>query len=311
MGYLIDFDIAHTLGDDIGDDTISYTHWLRSGNTFSPCVDTEVLTKLIPGTYTVYQTREGGVEAERCNISTDELYHLPNSVVNDAITEIASFWNKGEKFKTHKVTHKRGILFMGPPGTGKTSLINLLASDLITNGGVVFYINEISELFMYMDFAKKRFRSVEPDRPIITVIEDINKFMDGAGVESALLNFLDGSDSFDHHVVIATTNRLEELNDMLLRPSRFDWLIEVDKPTLEVRESFLVKKGVDPALAVKWAKDTEDYSIAELKELFTSVVLLDIDFDRAKGKIKKQKDDVGTQTFRKKPKKGIGFRFGE
>ena len=303
----MDFNLPRTLGEDSRAEEI-YNRWLKTGNIYVPARDTVDVPTLASGTYTVFQDQNTGqLKAEAFNLSTDELYYLPNNKINTVVEEITSFWGKAEKFKQYKVKHKRGILFMGPQGMGKTSLVNLLVASILERDGLVFYVNSVAELFLYIEFANKCLRGIEPNRPVITVFEDIDKYMDGSGVESTLLNFLDGSDSLDHHVTLATTNRLDHLNDLLLRPSRFDWLVEVDKPSVEVRKVFFVRKGLEPSVAAKWAKDTDGYSIAEMKELFSSVVLLEIDYEQVKDKLKKQKDEVGTQTFKKKAKKGIGF----
>lgn len=310
MDYIIDFDTPHSLGER-SEDGFTSKKWLKSDDVYSSCKDSEIVTKLDTGTYSVFQDARGGTHASKFQIETDELYFLPNNNINTVVAEVADFWKKGDRFKQYKMKHKRGILFMGPPGTGKTSVINLLVSSLIDNDGLVFYIDNHNELFWYIEFIQNHLRLIEPDRPIITVIEDIDKFMDGGGIESALLNFLDGNDSVDHQITIATTNRLSNLNDLLLRPSRFDWHIKVDKPNEEVREAFLINKGLDKETAHKWAADTDNYSIAELKELFCSVILLDIEYDVAKTKIKDQADNVQNQTFVEKPKTGVGFKLGK
>lgn len=185
-------------------------------------------------------------------------------------------------------------------------MINLLTAQLIENGGLVFYIDTAPELYWYIEFIHSHLREIELDRPVITVIEDIDKFMDGGGHESTLLNLLDGADSFDHNVTVATTNRMDQLNDLILRPSRFDRHVEIDMPTKEVREAFLMKKGLAIEEANKWAKVTNTYSIAELKELFISVKLLDMDFKVAMDTLKDQEQNVSKKTYTRKTAK-IGF----
>lgn len=311
ISFMLDFDTPHRLGERIEGEDETKVKWLKSSDgVYSTCHDSEIVEKMEDGMYTVFQDSRGAVHAQAANPTTDELYYLPNNHVNDVIKEIGSFWEKAEKFEKHKIKHKRGVLLYGPPGTGKTSIMNLLSSALIENGGLVFSVTNIQELFWFVDFASSHLRMVEPDRPLILIIEDIDTYMDGSGAESALLNFLDGEDSMDHIVVIATTNRYDELNDLVLRPSRFDHHILVEKPDASVREAYLVNKGLDKKTAKKWADDTKDFSLAELKELYTSVILLDLDYKKAKQKINDQADNVTESTFKKPRKKGSSMGFG-
>lgn len=316
INFMMDWDTPHRLGErkDEDDDSEEPGKWLKSSDgVYSSCRNSEIVDKLEDGMYTVFQDQSGGSHAQKFEPKTDELYFLPNNHINAVMKEIALFWEKAEKFEKYKIKHKRGVILMGPPGTGKTSIINLLAVALIENGGLVFTVQGVAEFFMFKEFASNHLRSIEPDRPIIVIIEDIDKFMDGAGTESELLNFLDGDESLDHIVVVATTNRNEELNDLLLRPSRFDHQIIVDKPDVETRKAYLEKKGLESEVAAKWAKDTNDYSLAELKELFVSVILLDLDYTEAKEKIRGMADSVSSSTF-KKPrdkKKSMGFTTGK
>lgn len=304
----MDYDTPHKLGER-SEEGKEVNGWLKSGGTFSSCRNSEIVGALPAGVYTVFQDGRGATHAQAFNIKTDDLYLLPNNQTSKLIREIDDFWKKGDKFKAAGVKHKRGILLMGHPGTGKTSLINLFIIDLIESGGLVFYIHNQQELFWYMEFVQSHLRVIEPDRPVITVMEDIDKYMDSGGVESTILNFLDGAESFDHHVVVATTNRLEGLNDLLVRPSRFDWQIQIDKPDELCRKTFLVNKGLEEPEAKKWAKETDDYSIAELKELFISVKLLDLSYEDAKAKLKDQSKIVTTKTYTKPRKDGMGFKM--
>lgn len=304
--YYVDLSSPHSVGERSDDEKDKNTKWLHSEGIYSSTKNSQIVDKLESGIYTVFQDAQGRTHAQKVEIESDELYHLPNNKTQEIVKEINDFWSKADKFKEAKVKHKRGILFCGPPGTGKSSMINLLTSQLIKNDGLVFYIDGFTELLWYIGFVHDHLREIEPDRPVITVIEDIDKFMDGAGQESTLLNLLDGADSFDHNVTVATTNRMDQLNDLILRPSRFDRHVEIDIPTKEVREAFLLKKGLTPEEASKWSKLTDTYSIAELKELFISVKLLDMDFKVAMDTLKDQEKNVSKKTYTKRTTK-IGF----
>lgn len=305
----IDFDSPHRLGDR-PEKEFGKPKWLATDNeTFSSCQATKVISKLPSGMYNVFQSQAGGYHAARVFPETDALYHLPNTLINKVIEEVSEFWKKGEDFNALHIKHKRGILLHGGPGVGKTSTINLLASALIQNEGLVFSATTINELLWFAEFANKHLRIIEPDRPAILIIEDIDKMMDGANAESMLLNFLDGESSVNHLVVIATSNRYNNLNDLILRPSRFDTHIKMEAPTEEVRKAYLERKGLTETEAITWAAETNDFSLAELKELFVSVKLLDFSLEIAKERIKKQAKDVKNTTFTKKTGTGLGFQM--
>lgn len=313
MSFVYDMESPHRLGERSDEET-EVMKWLKSGDgVYSSCQDSEIVDKMEAGMYTVFQDGRGATHAQKFDPETDELYYLPNNHIKEISAEIATFWEKSAKFEQYKLKHKRGIMLMGGPGTGKTSIINLLSVALIDNGGLVFSVSNSTELSIFTEFAQSHLREVEPDRPVILIIEDIDKYMDGSSTESALLNFLDGEDSISHIVVVATTNRSEALNDLLLRPSRFDHQIVVDKPDEVTRLAYLINKGLDEADAKLWSKDTKNYSLAELKELFISVVLLDLDYHKSKQKINDNAESVTEATF-VKPKgkvKSVGFGVGK
>jgi ATP-dependent 26S proteasome regulatory subunit len=308
ISFVLDTDSPHMVGQPAEIDELrpSKYKWLRSENGIYAMVqNSETVDIIESGTYALFQDSRGGLHAERYEVETDELFILPNNHVNSIIKEIDDFWLKAPLFEKYKVKHKRGILLEGPGGTGKTSIINILAKKLIANGGLVFTVRNSNELNWYIDFMHNNLRVAEPQRNVIVIVEDIDKYMDGNGLESMILNWLDGEDSVDHQVVIATTNHFDDLNDLLLRPSRFDNHVEVPRPSPEIKEAYLINKGLDVERAKDWSVSSDDFSLAELKELFTSVILLDIDYQTAKEKINKQASNITNKT-RGKTKKDQG-----
>jgi len=308
--FLIDFESPHRLGDR-PEKEYGKAKWLATdGDTFSTCQNTKIIKELPSGMYNVFVSNQGGYYASRIYPETDELYHLPNNLIETVVKEVSEFWEKSEDFKKYSIKHKRGILLHGGPGTGKTSTINLLASTLVQNNGLVFSCTNIQEIIWFAEFANKHLRVIEPNRPIILILEDIDKMMDNGNAESMLLNFLDGESSVNHLVVIGTSNRYDELNDLILRPSRFDTHIEMLSPSEEVRQAYLIRKGLELEEAIAWAKATKDFSLAELKELFVSVKLLEFSLEKAKERINNQAKAVKNTTFKKKSS-SVGFAFND
>ena len=166
----------------------------------------------------------------------------------------------------------------GYPGTGKSSIISQLSDEVIKQGGVVFKISNFSNLNNYVSFIRTGFRKIQPDTPIITILEDIDQYAD---VESELLDFLDGKTHIDHHIVIATTNNTEDIPDTLLRPSRLDLKIEVPLPDAQIRREYFTFKKVKPDLVEELVAITENCSLADLKELYICIFLLDYSVEEA------------------------------
>jgi hypothetical protein len=255
--------------------------------------------KLDPGMYSVDINRDYGIFCKKIDACSDELFVFSNSIIVDLIEEINLFWSKADLYKQNNLVHKRGILLEGYPGTGKTSIISLLSKEIIDKGGLVFKVSSPKNLLYYITFIKESFRKIEPDTPIITIIEDIDDYQD-YGLE--LLDFLDGKSQIEHHVVIATTNNTEDIDDTFLRPSRLDLRIEVELPDEQIREEYFRHKSVPEDMLDELVKRSEEFSIADLKELYICIFLLGYSLDKAIEKIsntreKKNYTDVGNKNY--------------
>lgn len=261
--------------------------WLKSTTgIIRPSTNLIMSNKLEPGTYKVDVNREYGQFCTKVNQTTDELYLFSDSIISSLLEEIKNFWLKSKIYKENNLTHKRGILLEGFPGTGKSSIINLLEEQLIVNGGVVFHVNSPRDLSTHIDFMRHSFREIQPDTPVITVLEDIDKYIE----HEHILSFLDGQASINHHVLIATTNNTEEIPDTFLRPSRIDMRIEVPNPTDEIRKEYFLKKKVPEDILDELVEKSKDFSFADLKELYISVILLESEIDEAVLKIASPRD---------------------
>lgn len=259
------------------------SQWIVDSDIYRPSTSLSVQKQLIPGVYQVEQNRDYGIFCKRIKIDSDQLIKFTDSSITSLLAEISHFWTKKALYKEHRLLHKRGILLEGAPGNGKTSIISLLSSQIIKNGGIVFIISSFANLNIYVEFIKNSFRSIEPDRPIITVIEDIDKFQNS----EVILDFLDGKTNIENHVVLATTNNTENLPSSFLRPSRIDLRIEIKNPNEQARREYFIFKKVPEEQIDNLVKISEDFSIADLKELYISIFLLDYTPEDALDKIKK------------------------
>jgi DNA replication protein DnaC len=240
-------------------------------------------------------------------INTDELYELPTVEINEILTDIKSFWKKAELYKSYKLMHKRGILLYGDPGCGKSGILQLCMLHIIKElSGVVINIKNEDSIKAYVEMVPK-LRQIEPDRPLVVIIEDIDSVAGDSNYStSVLLNILDGIKQIENVVYIATTNYPEKLEERITnRPSRFDRRYYVSPPSREVRKAYLLNKIGENKIEIeieKWLDDTEDLSMSHLKELFISVVLLDNKYENAIEHLKGMK-----KTPRGKKQKEVGF----
>ena len=302
--------IIETSRDDFDDvEKIDFYQWSINGDgTFMPSPETT--KELSPGLYDPhYSNRMGEWGLRRQRINTDELYELPTKEIAVILSDLKSFWKKKDVYKKYKLMHKRGILLYGDPGCGKSGILQLCMKHIINDlAGLVINLKDDESVRGYMDLIPK-LRQIEPERPLVVIIEDIDAIAgDSNYVTSQLLNLLDGVKQIENVVYIATTNYPEKLAERITnRPSRFDRRYYVSPPTKEVRMSYLKNKiGDDSDIDFdKWVKDTEGMSMSHLKELFISVFLLDNKYEDAIDHLRELK-----KSPRIKKQKTLGFGLG-
>ncbi len=252
--------------------------WVKDKDYYVPSTDISIAKTLPPGMYQVNYTNDRGYHCRPIKAETDEIFVFTDSITKELLDEIELFWNKRSLYKEKNLIHKRGILLTGFAGTGKTTIINIVCKELIDKGGVVFKIYGIKNLSEYVDFVKYGFRRIQPDTPVITILEDIDQYQD---VETQLLDFLDGQFHLNHHIIIATSNNTEDIPDTFLRPSRLDLKIEVDYPSEQTRREYFKFKQVSEDDLDNLVAKTDQCSLADLKEVYICVYLLDYTVDEA------------------------------
>lgn len=243
-------------------------------------------------------------------VKLDELLILPDLTFNSIIADIKYFWENQGKFTEYKYTYKRGILLYGPPGSGKTSLIALLSNDIIERGGIVINIKDANDLQIYSDSVGKVFRNIQPNTPILTIMEDLDGLAQVKDTETLLLNILDGVYQLDNIVYLACTNYPENLQDRILnRPSRFDKRYLIDLPNEEVRRFYLERK-IHPDDLAKLdlddiVKQTDGLSIAHLGEFVKSAFIFGKTIEESIDNLKHMGDFISSTKFKGKKKTGF------
>lgn len=227
-------------------------------------------TKVLPsGFYTTRQNDDGSYSYYRQTVKTDELISFRNSPVAEILDEIKKFWNNSDKFKQYGFLQRRGYMFYGPPGSGKTAIAEQIVYSTVANGGVAFMCRNDPEDF---SGGLAWFRKFEPERQIVCLFEDIDSIINNYG-DSQLLSCLDGENQVDHVLNIATTNYPESLDKRIInRPRRFDRIIKIGFPDAEIREQyFITKLNISPTEVKEWVTVTENFSFAAMTDLVINV----------------------------------------
>ena len=232
----------------------------------------------------------------------------------DEVHEVVEFLRDPTRFSTTGGRMPKGVLLVGPPGTGKTMLAKAVAGEAKAH----FYSlsgSDFVELYVGVGASRVRslFKKARETAPSIIFIDEIDAIgraragSDGGGSQqehdqtlNALLVAMDGFHSDDAVVVFGATNRPDTMDKALLRPGRFDRQVSVGLPDLVGRVAILqVHAGavkLDPAVDLEQiAKATPGYSGADLANLLNEgaihaarnrrLTVTAVDLDEARDKI--------------------------
>jgi len=204
---------------------------------------------------------------------------LPESLKQQIQNDFQQFFNSREVYDRYKIPWRRGAIFIGPPGNGKTHTLKALINQL---GKPCLYIrsfkaeNETEEENMSEVFQRARMST-----PCVLVLEDLDSMINNEN-RAFFLNELDGFHPNTGLVVLATTNHPEKLDSSILdRPSRFDRKYYFQLPADTERRAYIARwnSELQPEMrltekgAAQVVSETHDFSFAYLKELFvTSMV---------------------------------------
>ncbi|MDQ6857377.1 MAG: ATP-dependent zinc metalloprotease FtsH [Chloroflexota bacterium] len=229
------------------------------------------------------------------------------------LTEVVEFLKYPEKFSTLGARIPRGVLLVGPPGTGKTMLARAVAGE----AGVPFFSisgSEFVEMFVGVGASRVRdlFDQAKRNAPCIVFIDEIDAVgrQRGAGLGGShdereqtlnqILVEMDGFDTGTNVIVLASTNRPDVLDPALLRPGRFDRQVVLDRPDIKGRKGILdvhvrgkpLDKSVD---LLRIAQISPGFSGADLANVVNEAAILaarrnrkvitQIDFEEALEKV--------------------------
>ena len=191
----------------------------------------------------------------------------------ESLTEVVNYLHDPSKYQEIGASMPKGILLVGPPGTGKTMLAKAVAGE----ANVPFFSmsgSEFVEMFVGMGASKVRdlFKQAKEKAPCIVFIDEIDAIGQkrsggqyGGNDEreqtlNQLLTEMDGFESNNGVIILAATNRPESLDPALTRPGRFDRRVPVELPDLKGREEILKVH----AKKIKVAEDVDFNKIARM-----------------------------------------------
>lgn len=262
-------------------------------------VRTKIKPQLVPSLMSI--DKGNNKKRDRPDVSFKDVAGLEE--IKEELQETIDFVNNYFKYKKMGAKIPKGILFYGPPGTGKTLLAKAVAGE--TNSKFL-YASGSEFVEKYVGVGAKRVRSLfdkaKKESPSIVFIDEIDAIGSSRNSESnnekdqtlnQLLVELDGFATDDTVIVIAATNRLDLLDEALLRPGRFDRHIFIGNPNKIAREKILEVHTKNKPLS----KDVSIPSLAKKTTGLSGAQLANIANEAAIIAVRKQKRVISSLEF--------------
>jgi len=222
-----------------------------------------------------------GISAKRRPKVSWEDIILIAEIKQDIRSNLNNFFKGRELYRKINLPYKRGFIFIGPPGNGKTMICKAIA-HMYPNIPYIYCqpdgIASSNEIF------EESFNTALRLAPSILCIEDLDVIMKDHLSKSFFLNLVDGLSENEGILFIATMNHPELLDQNIInRPSRFDRIWRIDPPDEELRFNMLKKLmngNFNDETLMDFAGETDGFSMAYLKELFISSSIRALDEGR-------------------------------
>lgn len=262
--------------------------WAQSGDSYFPV--SAVTPEIPPGAYRAMISNNCPY-LQKMTINIDNLLVLPDSATERLLAEFSKFWTLKSKFDERGFTFKRGMLMWGPPGSGKTSAVWQMTERLVRDQkGIVIFVENPQITTWILTILRR----IEPERPVITVSEDIDALIQQYG-DHTLLAMMDGEFQISKVVHLATTNYPYLLDKRFVdRPSRFDTIMKVGMPSADARMTYF--KAKEPTLSQetleRWVTRSDGYSVAHLREISIATQCFGQDEDAVFSRLDKMKQKI-------------------
>jgi len=206
------------------------------------------VVRVVPETRIIISEKPQPVSEGYTAVSYEDIGGLKDEI--ERVREIIEIPMKHpEVFKKLGITPPKGVLLYGPPGTGKTLLAKAVANETDSNFVVINGPELMSKFYGQSEENLRRvFEEAKQNAPSIVFIDEIDSLAPKRGevtgevekrIVSQLLTLMDGLDPRGDVVVIAATNRPEDVDEALRRPGRFDREIEIGMPDKDSRKEIL------------------------------------------------------------------------
>ena len=204
--------------------------------------------------------------------------HLHESMKMDIRNNIENFFKAKDFYAENKLPYKRGMLFVGSPGNGKSMTVNLIRQQYVFSDVKFIVKREIADMISDITNA---YKENDNEKTRLVVIEEIDKITSIADVQYALLNAIDGTTQMRKSnggiLTLATANEPNKIHKAFTkRPSRFDRVFIFKNPGMDMKIEYLMRlmQKCYTEDEIRYVlENTDMFSMAAVKEVFVNAYL--------------------------------------